>query len=172
MADLNLFVSEQLGAIMIALALVIVGLSIIVILALRRIAKLEHRVRRMTAAGDGRSLEATLDAHIDKVFEVVRGLHALEDRTAGLERTLPNAFQRLGLVRYNPFEDTGGNQSFALALLDQRGDGVVMSSLHSRTVTRVYGKAIAKGRSEAALSAEEAEALKIALAGGTGAARG
>ena len=67
-------------------------------------------------------------------------------------------------MRFNPFEDTGGNQSFALALLDGRGDGFVVSSLHARAGTRVYAKAIAAGSSEAALSDEEAEALKQALA--------
>ena len=70
----------------------------------------------------------------------------------------------MGLVRFNPFEDTGGNQSFALALLDAHGDGVVVSSLHARTLTRVYGKAVAGGKSEAALSDEESEALRQALA--------
>ena len=54
-------------------------------------------------------------------------------RTAVLERDLQGSFGRVGLVRFNPFEDTGGNQSFALALLDGRGDGFVVSSLHSRT---------------------------------------
>jgi hypothetical protein len=71
-------------------------------------------------------------------------------------------------VRFNPFEDTGGNQSFALAVIDARGDGFVVSSLHARAGTRVYGKAITGGRSEAALSAEEAEALRLALASGSG----
>ncbi len=55
------------------------------------------------------------------------------------------AIQRTGLVRYNPFEDTGGNQSFAVALLDANGDGVVVSSLHARNGTRIYAKAIAGG---------------------------
>ena len=88
-----------------------------------------------------------------------------------LERVQRKAVQRVGLVRFNPFEDTGGNQSFALAMLDQHGDGFVVSSLHARAATRVYGKAIAGGRSEAALSEEEAEALRLALASGTGGAR-
>ena len=65
-------------------------------------------------------------------------------------RRQPRAFQRVGLVRYNPFEETGGNQSFALALLDADGDGWVLSSLHARTGTRVYAKAIVGGRSDAA----------------------
>ena len=81
-----------------------------------------------------------------------------------LERDLKLSFSRIGLVRFNPFEDTGGNQSFALALLDDHGDGFIASSLHTRNLTRVYAKGVAGGRSEAALSAEEAEALRMAMA--------
>ena len=65
---------------------------------------------------------------------------------AVLEGAQRRAFQRVGLVRYNPFEETGGNQSFALALLDAAGDGWVLSSLHARSGTRVYAKAIKGGR--------------------------
>src|SRR5262249_50219519 len=85
-------------------------------------------------------------------------------RTVVLERDLQTSFGRIGLVRFNPFEDTGGNQSFALAMLDGRGDGFVVSSLHARAGTRVYAKALAAGSSEAALSDGESEALGIALA--------
>jgi Protein of unknown function (DUF4446) len=82
-----------------------------------------------------------------------------------LEAGARRAIQRVGLVRFNPFEDTGGNQSFAVALTDAAGTGVVVSSLHARTGTRVYAKAVNDGRSDAALSDEEREALRIALAG-------
>ena len=83
------------------------------------------------------------------------------------------AFQRIGLVRFNPFEDTGSNQSFALALLDADDDGVVISSLHARGGTRIYAKAVAAGRPEATLSEEEAQALDLArdATGGPGRAR-
>jgi hypothetical protein len=74
------------------------------------------------------------------------------------------AFQRVGLVRYNPFEDTGGNQSFALAMLDADGNGWVLSSLHARTGTRVYAKAVRGGRSDAPLSEEETAAIRQASA--------
>ena len=80
-----------------------------------------------------------------------RELDELAARTAILEARPARAFQRVGLVRYNPFEETGGNQSFALALLDAAGDGWVLSSLHARSGTRVYAKAITGGASEAAL---------------------
>ena len=115
-------------------------------------------------SSDLRSLDAVLDAHLDKVLAVARELDELSARSAVLEAANRRTIQRVGLVRFNPFEDTGGNQSFALALTDASGTGFVVSSLHSRTGTRVYAKAVTEGRSDGALSAEEGEALRLALA--------
>jgi hypothetical protein len=141
-------------------ALVLLGL---VILEARRIGQLSRRLDRLTRGADGSSLDAVLDAHLDKVFAVARELDELSARSATLEAAGRKAIQRVGLVRFNPFEDTGGNQSFALALIDGCGSGFIVSSLHSRTGTRVYAKAISDGRSDGALSDEEQAALGIAL---------
>ena len=139
----------------------------LVIVLLRRTARLRAAVREPDPRrADGKSLEAILEAHLDKVYAVAREVDDLAARVRGAGATQRRAFQRIGLVRFNPFEDTGGNQSFALALLDQHGDGFVVSSLHARAGTRVYGKAIARGTSETTLSAEESEALRLALAMG------
>jgi len=71
--------------------------------------------------------------------------------------------QKVGLLRFNPFKDTGGDQSFILALLDKEDSGVVISSLHTRTGTRWYAKRVVKGNSiEYDLSEEEIKAIKIA----------
>lgn len=98
------------------------------------------------------------------MFKVARDLDGLTERMGTLEVTQRRSFQRVGLVRYNPFEETGGNQSFALALLDASGDGWVLSSLHARSGTRVYAKAIKAGRGDAALSEEETAAIQRAMA--------
>jgi hypothetical protein len=98
------------------------------------------------------------------VFAVARELDEVAARTAILEGAQRRAFQRVGLVRYNPFEETGGNQSFALALLDANGDGWVLSSLHARSGTRVYAKAIKAGLAASGLSGEETDALQQATA--------
>ena len=98
------------------------------------------------------------------MFEISRSLEDVAARTAILEAAQRRAFQRVGLVRYNPFEETGGNQSFALALLDAGGDGWVLSSLHARSGTRVYVKAIKSGRADTGLSDEETAALGQAMA--------
>ena len=130
----------------------------------RRTRRLDARLRGITRGAEGRSLEAILDAHLEKVFEISRSLEDVAARTAILEAAQRRTFQRVGLVRYNPFEETGGNQSFALALLDAAGDGWVLSSLHARAGTRVYAKAITAGRADAGLSAEETAAIDQATA--------
>lgn len=71
--------------------------------------------------------------------------------------------QKVGLLRFNPFKDTGGDQSFILALVDAHNTGVIISSLHTRTGTRWYAKHVVNGKgSEYELSKEEEEALKSA----------
>jgi hypothetical protein len=69
--------------------------------------------------------------------------------------------QKVGFKRFNPFTNTGGNQSFSLCLLDENSTGIVISSLHSRESTRLYAKNIVKGKSSnVSLSAEEQEVIK------------
>ncbi|MEP7360201.1 MAG: DUF4446 family protein [Chloroflexota bacterium] len=86
------------------------------------------------------------------------------DRLNRLATQLESAVQRVGVVRYNPFEDTGSNQSFVLAMLDARGDGFVLSSLHSRQSTRMFLKPVTAGKADGAISDEEGEAIKLAAA--------
>ena len=162
--DLDALVDQNLAPIIALLLVAVIALVVAVVWLGRRSARLEDRLAGLTRGSDGRSLEAVLDAHLERVHAVARQLDDVAARTAVLEATQRKAFQRVGLVRYNPFEETGGNQSFALALLDANGDGWVLSSLHARSGTRVYAKAIGAGRSDAALSEEEAAAIKQATA--------
>jgi hypothetical protein len=163
--DLNALVTPVIGVV-VALTVACVVLFVLVIALFRRTSAFERRLVSLTRGESGTSLEGILDAHLETVHAVSREVDELGVRVAMVEGAQRRSFQRIGLVRFNPFEDTGGNQSFALALLDQAGDGVVISSLHARAGTRVYGKAVAKGTSESNLSAEESEALRLALAMG------
>jgi hypothetical protein len=130
----------------------------------RRTSRLQQRLDSITRGADGGSLEAVLDHHLESVFQVSQAVEDLRGRTRVLEREGRFAVQRVGLIRFNPFEDTGGNQSFALALLDANADGFLVSSLHSRNGTRIYAKVVTAGRSDAALSDEETDALRAATA--------
>jgi len=134
----------------------------------RRLARLSQRLDYLTMGADGESLEEVLGSHLETVIHVAHDLEEIAARTAVLEGVARLHFSRLGLVRFNPFDDTGGNQSFALAMLDANNDGFVISSLHSRAGTRIYAKAIFEGICESPLSTEEEKAVGIAVSqGGT-----
>ena len=160
--DLNALLQPYLGAAVVGLAIVLLIVLIGLIAQSRRVGLLDRRLRRITQGDDGRSLEGVLEAHLERVQEVSREVDALTARAGVLEADARRAFTRVGFVRFNPFDETGGNQSFALALLDSREDGVVISSLHSRATTRMYAKAMSAGKPEGALSQEEEQAVEQA----------
>jgi hypothetical protein len=132
----------------------------------RQVKELARRLDAVTRGAEGRSLEGVLDSHLQRVYNVARDVETIQARAKALDVRGRKAVQRVGLVRFNAFEDTASNQSFALALLDGDEDGLVLSSLHSRQATRVYAKAISAGRSDGPLSQEEEEAVKLARSNG------
>ncbi|MEO7119147.1 MAG: DUF4446 family protein [Candidatus Limnocylindrales bacterium] len=145
-----------LAAMVIALLALLLG-----VLAYRRVSA-KAAAKPLPALVDADALEAHLgdqQARLDSIAHAVEGNLG---RVGTLESDSRHAVQHVGLVRYNPFEDTGSNQSFALALLDGDASGIILLSLHSRQQTRVYVKEVVKGRCDSALSAEESEALKRA----------
>jgi hypothetical protein len=161
--DLDSQVSGSIGPIVVALIAAVVVLALAVLWLLRQVTGLRSRLLGLTRGEEG-DLGEVLGVHLERVHDLGREVERLGSRTGRLETDAVRAFQRVGLVRFNPFEDTGGNQSFALALLDAEGNGWVLSSLHARQGTRVYAKAIRGGRSDGALSDEEAAAIKQATA--------
>ena len=144
------------------LAGLLVLLLVMVLWLARRINQLDRRLAGLTRGREGDSLEHVLRQTLDRVDGVSREVVELDGRTTSLEVKGRKALTRLGLVRYNPFEDTGGNQSFAIAILDADDDGIVLSSLHARSGTRVYAKSLVGGATDMALSDEETEALRLA----------
>ena len=97
---------------------------------------------------------------------MARSIQARVEAVSQLAQRLEKAgyfsLQHMGVVRFNPFHDTGGDQSFAIALVDGHGNGVVLSSLHARDVTRVYAKPLHKWESDYSLTDEEKQAIALA----------
>ncbi|EFK96750.1 conserved hypothetical protein [sediment metagenome] len=90
-------------------------------------------------------------------------LESLEKQLKKMEIKSLEFVQKIGFVRFNPFNQTGGDQSFSLAILDAKDNGFVLSSLHSREATRFYAKTIKAGVSQGhELSKEERQAIKNA----------
>jgi hypothetical protein len=161
-------VEPRIGVVAVVLAVLLCAALVLVVILARRVRRFERRLDGITRSAEGWSLEAILEGHLDRVLAVDREVDQLAARTAILEAAGKRAFQRAALVRFNPFEETGGNQSFALALLDAEGDGFIINSLHARSGTRVYARTLTGGRAEGQLSSEEAEALRLARAAPAG----
>ena len=155
---------RTLSLVAIGLAVAVVLLVIWVALLQRSQAQLRARLRRVLPSGEATSLDQLLERQMDRVETLAQRLDALNKLHHDLEEITNRTIQKVAVVRYNPFADTGGDQSFAIALLDPLGNGIVVSSLHSRTDTRVFAKPVQSGRSKYPLSDEEQEAIRKALA--------
>jgi hypothetical protein len=119
--------------------------------------------QRITKGNKKESLLKMLDQIVSDQERMKKALDELVAACVKLEAGGLLHIQKVGLLRFNPFKDTGGDQSFILALVDAKGTGVIISSLHTRSGTRWYAKHVTNGKgSEYELSKEEEEALKTA----------
>lgn len=147
------------GWVLIGLMVLVAGLTAWLVTLQIRVAKLVKQYTRLMTGVSGASLEEALVENIEQMAQAMETVSALDDKTRKMERTLKHSMQWMGIIRFNPFRDTGGAQSFALAIVDGHGDGVVLSSLHSRDNTRVYAKALSKWESQHTLTDEEKQAI-------------
>jgi len=112
---------------------------------------------------------STMQEHAAAIRDLRGTVRQLGEADARLREHLAATVQRVGLFRYDAFEDMGGRLSFSLALLDEGGDGVVVTAINGRQDTRVYAKPVTAGGSAHNLSEEEAEAIRQAMAGSSAA---
>lgn len=118
-----------------------------------------HRFQEQIEAIEGRDWEKVVADYLEEIRITTERAKELAHRSEEVERKVERTIQRVGVVRFNAFPDVGGDQSFAIALLDNQGDGVVISSLQGRTGNRVYAKPLKRWDSTYALSDEEKQAI-------------
>ena len=155
---------QTLSLVVVALVVAVVVLAVWVAWLQRSEALLRRRLRRVLPEGQSGGIDEILERQLKRIDSLTERVDALNKLHRELEDLSQRTIQKVAVIRYNPFSDTGGDQSFAIALLDSLGNGVVLSSLHSRTDTRVFAKAVQGGRSKYQLSDEEQDAIKKALA--------
>jgi len=120
---------------------------------------LKQRLNQALGGTNADSLETTLATYLGRVEQVDQRLTHLSSEYEKLSVAASLASQKISIVRYNPFGDTGGDQSFSLAVLDAHDSGYVLSSIHGRQGTRIYVKPIDLGKSKYRLTTEEKQAL-------------
>jgi enoyl-CoA hydratase/carnithine racemase len=157
----SLFSSSAGTMAVVALVLSLLALGGVVLLLARQQRLLGQYQHLMTGTSGG-NLEAMLNDHVAKVHETEARVDAVDRLARRLEKAAYFSLQHMGVVRFNPFHDTGGDQSFAVALVDGHGNGMVLSSLHGRDATRVYAKPLQKWESTYSLTDEERQAIALA----------
>ena len=151
--------TPYVGYILIGLVVVVLALIAWLVLLQVRLSRMSRQYAQLMIGADGASLEETLYRHVDQVKASLETVSSLQTKVQRMDRTLKHSMQWMGIIRFNPFRDTGGAQSFALAIVDGHGNGVVLSSLHSRENTRVYAKPLTKWESPNKLTDEEKQAI-------------
>jgi hypothetical protein len=142
-------------------------LGVVVLLLALRLRRLHRRQQRAFGTGLDDDVLGVLARQHEAIERLRADLRAADDRTVELREILGSTVSRLGMIRYDAFEDMGGALSFSAALLDERGTGIVLSAINGRTETRCYAKPIHSGvsGSDHDLSVEEEAAIGTAVAG-------
>jgi hypothetical protein len=153
-----------IGAVVVAALLL--AWNIFLHLSISRIGK---KQQQLFSGKGGENLEKIILGHVKDLKELDRDIQDLYGISNQINDLASRSVHKVGVVRFNPFKDLGGDQSFSIALLDGENSGVVFSSLHSREGNRVYAKPVTRGKAiKYPLTDEEIEAIKKAEAGADG----
>lgn len=148
---------------LIALATILVVLVVVVAWVFLTLKKFQLRYANISAAVETGNLTEIITNQSDEIRKLQNGQAKIERDQNHLDQSLALAVQKIGLVRFDAFDDVGGKLSFSLALLDHKGDGILLSSINGRSENRVYAKPVKEGVSIYNLSIEEKEAIGQAL---------
>ena len=143
-------------------------IAIIILIALnsknkKQIAALSERVDALTSSEDGKSLEEELDQIIEDNKKLLKDSSKNSDDIRKIFGRLKGVYQKMGIVRYDAYQELGGDMSAVVVILDEENNGVLINNVYSPEGGYVYTRVIEKGKCEHELGKEEQEALNIAL---------
>lgn len=157
--------SDNSGVLLVVLLLAVLVLAIMLALQVRANRAMQRRWLPFVAGAQGQDLQTLLLRHLDERRAQGESLDDTRTRLVALEQKMDSAKRFVGMVRYDAFEDVGGNQSFSMAILDDKGDGALVTCLYGRQDCRVYAKQLDGGESDRSITNEERRAIEQATAG-------
>ncbi|MBM7615578.1 DUF4446 family protein [Alkaliphilus hydrothermalis] len=162
MENILLFVEEYTIPIIIGCA--IMNIVIVVLLAINYAltSSLKDKYRKLVKGTSGKNIEGILMEHMENVESVKEELQSIYRKLDIIDNKISFCVQKVGIIRYNAFQDTGSDLSFSIALLDDNNDGIILTGIHGRAESISYAKPIKKGVSNYSLSVEELQALERA----------
>ena len=151
------------GIILIVMAILIIVLFVIAISANMKYTRLKMSYNSFMKGKDGKNLEDSIFERFDELDELTKIALKNRKEIRTLQGDIMGTIQKVGITRYDAFNEMGGNLSFALTLLDGNNNGYIINSMHSREGCYNYIKEIVKGESYIELSGEESESLERAI---------
>lgn len=148
-----------------AMAVITILLVIGFIVMIARLTSINKKYKNfLNKLGNGKNIEEDLENYMYRVERVEKQNAEITTYIKNLDEDLTKCIQKVGIVRYNAFKDTGSDLSFALALLDENNDGVVLNGIYSREMSNIYAKPVVNGKSSYTVSEEEQQAIDKAIA--------
>ena len=163
MRELTVFLQANVAYFILGLSILSLILLVVTLSLASKLKKLgKKRNAKLESDRVGDILDCLTEQH-EAIESLDKQLADVLSRQFDQAETLARCLKNIGIVRFNAFDDVGGEQSFAVVMLDSDRNGVAVSSIYGRQDSRVYAKAISKGQGERPLSGEEQKALEIAL---------
>lgn len=153
--------SDIFLVVLLAICILLFILYIINVANLRKLRK--SYLTFMKKLGNGQDFDEMLRDYINRVEQVEKKNSEIISYCKAIDENIKRCSQKVGLVRYNAFKDTGSDLSFALAILDDFNNGVVLNGIYARDCSNIYAKPIENGESKYVLSNEEKEAIYKAI---------
>jgi len=160
MEQINLLVTENITVLIAILFFFIIVLSVLLVKANKKVQRLQENYDFFTKGTDNIDIEQLLTLTLSEVRSAKSETAELSERCKVIREQLKGCVQKVGVVRYNAFDNIGSDLSYSVSLLDEKNNGVVLSSIFGREDNRCYAKPITSGTSDYPLSEEEIAALK------------
>lgn len=165
MVEIQEFLKTDIFLFSVFILMIIFLISLIVLCV--KCSKLNKRYKEfMKKLGNGKNIEDDLENYMYRVEKVEKQNAEIISYCKNLDEELSGCIQKVGIVRYNAFKDTGSDLSFALALLDEKNNGVVLNGIYSREMSNIYAKPVENGKSSYTISEEEMHAIDKAINNG------
>ena len=148
----------------IALSTILLIIFVLMIIVLVNTMKMNRKYKNfMKKLGNGKNIEEDLENYMYRVERIEKQNAEIMNFCKSLDEDIAKCIQKVGIVRYSAFKDTGSDLSFAVALLDEKNNGVVFNGIYSREMSNIYAKPVENGKSKYTLSEEENEAINKAI---------
>lgn len=159
MINPNVFMYAAIGVVIVVFLFILLQY----VLLRNKLNRLSKKYKYFMNGEDGGSIELKLSTEVRELREMVASSENMLHQQELLATMQLQSFQKVGLVRYDAFDDTGDKLSFSLTVLDGKNNGFILSSLAGHDTSRIYAKKVVNGQCREALSSEEAESINIAL---------